>query len=127
MKSISNDMTASEVADTLIAVRTKLGITQGALGEFCGVSSNQISKYEKGWTMPRQSSIDTLNAGLSAAYDRHLRVIPAAKVVASKTSHINGTATGRFGVVESLQSFSVEDMSKELKRRGFSVNLTMSE
>lgn len=58
------------IGQNIRALRKALGLTQGQLGERCGISGAAIGGYERGTTPPKRRVVEKLAAALGVSPDR---------------------------------------------------------
>lgn len=105
--------------EALRKARTKAGLSQEGLAEAIGVSGGAVCNWETGVNMPGQGKVDSLNTllfGGTVAEQSPVEKKAATKTVTVKTSTKKGNS--------SLSSYDTENLTAELKRRGFKVTLT---
>jgi len=66
---MNTDELSSGAAQRLLAERSRLGLTQGALAELAGLSRVSIAKYESGGTLPSAEALIALDrSGIDIRY-----------------------------------------------------------
>lgn len=108
----------SLIADILLRLRHERGESQVAVGRRAGLSDAQISKYERGQTVPDVATL----LQLLGAYGQHLVVMPKAiaetmperdaVVVAASQAYARGTLLG-----DELSAAVQQLVAAELRQR----------
>ena len=53
------------IGQNIRAIRKKRGLTQGRLGQLCGMTGGAISSYENGVTVPKRRVVERIAQALS--------------------------------------------------------------
>lgn len=61
------------IGQNIRALRKKRGLTQGRLGELCGITGGAISSYENGVTVPRRRVVEKIARALDVPPDKLTR------------------------------------------------------
>ena len=78
------------IGQNIRAIRKKRGLTQGRLGQLCGMTGGAISSYENGVTVPKRRVVERIAQALDVPVDKlTLGAVPAlepANPAAAQTS-----------------------------------------
>lgn len=58
------------IGQNIRAIRKKRGLTQGRLGELCGITGGAISSYENGVTVPKRRVVEKIARALDIPADK---------------------------------------------------------
>ena len=118
------DSSNTKFPDQLRKARMKAGHSQTSLASALGVSSGTISNWETGVGLPRnEEAVNKLNKELFQD-DGSPKINGNTLVLKSPTSKKAGTHTTASSKA-SIKDFDTEDITKELKRRGYTVTLVI--
>ena len=66
------------IGQNIRAIRKKRGLTQGRLGQLCGMTGGAISSYENGVTVPKRRVVERIAQALDVPADKlTLGAVPA--------------------------------------------------
>lgn len=111
--------------EKLKKARIAAGLSQTTLAEAIGASSGSISNWETGLNVPRSETVEKLNKELfqDSGKQKSSTTLTIKSPASKKGSAANGAVTGSSKA--SLKDFETDELAKELKRRGYTVNLSL--